>query len=111
VDPADVAAVAATVLTEPGHDRRTYTLTGPDLLTVPEQLAQLGEVLGVEVTAREIPLAEVRGLFPPELGDVAYQGAALVRSGGNAVLSPDVELVLGRRPGSFRAWADANLLL
>ncbi len=31
-----------------------------------------------------------------------------MRSGGNAIVTGDVELVLGRKPGPFRAWAEAH---
>jgi len=39
IDPRDVAAVAAAVLTEDGHEGRTYTLTGPEAVTY-EQVAK-----------------------------------------------------------------------
>lgn len=35
-------------------------------------------------------------------------GAALVRRGGNAIVTADVADVLGRKPGTFRAWAEDN---
>lgn len=41
IDPRDVAATAAAVLTEDGHDGRTYTLTGPHALTYHEVAAQI----------------------------------------------------------------------
>jgi uncharacterized protein YbjT (DUF2867 family) len=106
VDPADVAAVAAEALTGPGHDGQTYTLTGPDLLSVPEQAAQLAEALGTTITTVEIE--PTRDLFPPELADVALAGAALVRADGNAIVTADVERVLRRRPGTYRAWAEVH---
>jgi uncharacterized protein YbjT (DUF2867 family) len=37
VDPRDVAAVAVEALTSDAHAGRTFTLTGPDLLSVPDQ--------------------------------------------------------------------------
>jgi uncharacterized protein YbjT (DUF2867 family) len=107
IAPADVAQVAAEVLTGPGHEGRTYTLTGPTLLTVPDQAAVLSAVLAVPITTRDVPPAEARSSFPPELAEVALAGVALVREGGNAVLTPDVADLLGRPPTSFRAWAEA----
>jgi uncharacterized protein YbjT (DUF2867 family) len=104
VDPADVAEVAAEALTVPGHDERIYTLTGPDLLSVPDQVAVLSGALGVPVTTRDVPLAEAAPLLPPDLAESALAGAALVRAGGNAVLTTDVADVLGRPPTSFEAW-------
>jgi uncharacterized protein YbjT (DUF2867 family) len=103
IDPADVAAVAAQALTADGHAGRVYTLTGPELISVPEQMAELGEVLGTAITTVDVPPDEATWL--PEM---AREGAALVRSGGNAIVTDDVERVLGRRPGPFRRWAEAN---
>lgn len=108
VDPADVAAVAAEALLGAAHDGQTYTLTGPDLLSLPDQAAQLAEVLGTEVTTVEVTPEQARATFPPAIADVAAAGAALVRRGGNAIVTDDVARVLGRRPGTFRAWAEAN---
>jgi uncharacterized protein YbjT (DUF2867 family) len=102
IDPADVSAVAAEVLTGRGHEGRTYTLTGPELLTFPEQMAYLG------ATTVDVPLSEARAYFPYEIADLAMDGAAMVRAGGNAVVTGDVETVLGRKPGTFSAWAEAN---
>ncbi|MFF5083485.1 NAD(P)H-binding protein [Actinoplanes sp. NPDC000266] len=106
VDPADVAAVAAEALTSGGHHQQTYTLTGPELLTVADQAGQLGEVLGRTLTVVDVePRAEH---FPAEIAEVALAGAALVRRGGNAIVTEDVERVLGRRAGTYRAWAEAR---
>lgn len=54
VDVGDVAEVAARVLTEPGHDRATYELAGPELATVRELAAEAGEVLGRAVDAVQV---------------------------------------------------------
>jgi uncharacterized protein YbjT (DUF2867 family) len=108
VDPADIAAVAAAALTGPGHEGRTYTLTGPELISTSEQAAQLGAALGVPVRTVDIPLDQARDHLPAAVADVALEGAALVRRGGNAVVTDDVELVLGRRPRTFRAWVEAH---
>ncbi|WP_433296792.1 NAD(P)H-binding protein [Actinoplanes sp. CA-030573] len=104
VDPADVAAVAAETLTGAGHEGATYTLTGPELLSVPEQVAQLAAVLGA--TATTVDVAPTREMFPAEIADVALAGTELVRAGGNAIVTADVERVLGRKPGTYRAWAE-----
>jgi uncharacterized protein YbjT (DUF2867 family) len=106
IDPADVAAVAAEALATGRHDGRTYTLTGPELLSVPEQAAHLAAVLRTPVTTVDVP--PTPDLFPAELAEVALAGAELVRNGGNAIATGDVERVLGRRPGTYRAWAEAN---
>jgi uncharacterized protein YbjT (DUF2867 family) len=45
IDPADIAAVAATVLTEPGHEGAAHTLSGPEPLTPGDQIETLAGVL------------------------------------------------------------------
>lgn len=53
VDLGDVALVAATVLSEPGHEGQVYDLAGPEALTVREMAARASEVLGRSVAAVE----------------------------------------------------------
>ena len=106
IDPDDIAAVAAAALTEPGHDGKVYTLTGPELISLPEQVTQLSAVLGVPISTVDVtPAAE---LFPPELAEVALRGAEMVRAGGNAIVTADTEEVLGRPARTYREWAAAN---
>lgn len=54
VDVADVADVAALVLTNPGHEGRTYDLVGPETLTVAEQAEQAAAVLGRPVQVSSV---------------------------------------------------------
>jgi uncharacterized protein YbjT (DUF2867 family) len=49
VDVRDIAAVAARALTEDGHAGQAYILTGPEVLTVPQQVAAIAAALGKEV--------------------------------------------------------------
>ncbi len=58
VDVGDVAEVAARVLTEPGHERATYQLAGPDLLSQDDCAAILSKLLGKPVRAVAKPHAE-----------------------------------------------------
>jgi uncharacterized protein YbjT (DUF2867 family) len=57
VDLEDVAAVAATVLTEPGHTGATYELAGAEALTQVEVATILSQVLDRPVQAEQIPIA------------------------------------------------------
>ena len=54
VHEADIADVAATALTEGGHGGQSYVITGPEPLTVAEQVSLLAEALGREITFREL---------------------------------------------------------
>ncbi|MEU4548472.1 SDR family oxidoreductase [Nonomuraea dietziae] len=109
VDPRDVAAVAVEALTGE-HDGRTYTLTGPEVISVPGQAEALGEVLGRDVETVPVPLeAAKEGMLAsgmdPLIVEVFMTGSAFIAGGGAAVLSGDVEAVLGRAPRSFADWA------
>lgn len=58
VDLEDVAAVAASVLTEDGHRGAIYPLAGPERLSSLEMAAQIGAALGREIQVEQMPLAE-----------------------------------------------------
>ncbi|WP_328472132.1 NAD(P)H-binding protein [Actinoplanes sp. NBC_00393] len=103
IDPRDVAAVAVAALTDPAHHGRVYTLTGPELLSVPEQARILGEVLGRTVTTTDV--TELPAGLPPAAAEAIRIGVAWARAGHNAVLTDDVARVLGRPPTGFREWA------
>jgi uncharacterized protein YbjT (DUF2867 family) len=110
VDPRDVAAVAVEALLDDRHDGATYTVTGPELLSVPDQVAQLAEVLGRPLEIVDVPVAAMRRAMrdqglDPSFVDVAVRGQELVRAGGNALVTDDVARVLGRPAGTFRTWA------
>jgi uncharacterized protein YbjT (DUF2867 family) len=56
----DVAAVMVQVLSEPGHDKQSYDLTGPELLTLTEIAARFTKILGREYTYVDLPLDTFR---------------------------------------------------
>jgi NAD(P)H dehydrogenase (quinone) len=60
----DVADVAVAVLTEDGHEGRTYELTGPRLMTMYDVAAAIGDATGREVS------------YQPERLDEAYASRA-----------------------------------
>ena len=109
VDLADVAEVAAQVLTEPGHIGAIYELSGPEALTQRQVAEVLGRRLGRPVEAQQVPLAawEERARAAG-MGD--YQGQTLLHMfryydrhgfwGNPRVLG----WLLGRAPGSFEAF-------
>ncbi|MFD7156015.1 NAD(P)H-binding protein [Kribbella sp. NPDC059898] len=112
VDPYDVAAVAAEALLSDHHDH-TYTLTGPELLSVPDQVAVLSDVLGSPLSVVDVPpevyAEQLRAAGLDEaVVSVALRGAELIRSGGEETVTDDVERVLGRPARTFREWARAS---
>lgn len=58
VDLDDVAEVAARVLTEDGHEGRSYDLVGPEQASVRELAAEASDVLGREVVAQRMALSD-----------------------------------------------------
>ncbi|TDW87136.1 uncharacterized protein YbjT (DUF2867 family) [Kribbella pratensis] len=116
IDPADVAAVAAEVLVSGAHDGRVYTLTGPALLSVPDQVAVMSDVFGLALRVVDVPLeVYAEQLRAADLDEtvvsVALRGAALIRSGGERTLTNDVEQVLGRPARTFRQWIETHRTL
>jgi uncharacterized protein YbjT (DUF2867 family) len=110
VDPRDIAEVAVAVLVEAGHSGRTYTLTGPEVLSVPDQAAVLAELLGHPVEVRDLSAAETRayllGLgFTDTFVDASEISRQFVRNGGNEVVTDDVRHLLGRPARTYRDWA------
>ena len=55
---ADVAEFIVTILSEAGHDGKTYDVTGPAVLSFYDLAAQMSEVLGREITYVDLPAEE-----------------------------------------------------
>lgn len=113
VDPADIAAVAATALTQDGHADHIYDLTGPEALGPAEQVETLGQSLGIALTYVEVAPETFRAQMerygmPSVLADAVLQSLASALLAANAALSSDIERLTGRPGRDFRAWADAH---
>ena len=81
VHPRDIAAVAVRALTSDGHERKTYHLTGPEALSVGEQVDILSEVLGRRIE------------YVPITDDVARKG--MEKAG---ISRADIELMSKTNP-------------
>ncbi|MCR6483449.1 NAD(P)H-binding protein [Amycolatopsis sp. OK19-0408] len=111
IDPADIAAVAAAVLTDDSHAGRTYELTGPAPVSPRDQAAAIGEAVGEPVRfvpqTRAEALSGLLSFMPREIADSTLDilGAPVP---SERRVSPDVERVLGRPPRPFAEWAARN---
>lgn len=109
IDTRDIAAVAAEVLTAPGHDGKTYTLTGPDLLSRAEVAEILGRELGRKVAylpaTDEQFRAAAKGHLAESYVELLSMLYAGVRAGWAEARTDDVQKVLGRPPISFARFA------
>jgi uncharacterized protein YbjT (DUF2867 family) len=108
VDPRDIAAVAARVLTDDAHVGATYGLTGPEVISRPEQVRAIGAAIGRELRFEEVPVRDARAQMladgrPPALVD-ALLSAAENRSASTLVTS-EVEDLTGKPSRSFPQWA------
>jgi len=103
----DIAAAAAAVLLDPAaHERRTYSLTGPEAITLTEAAATMSGLLGRPFSFEDETLEEAYE-SRAGYGAADWQVAAWVStytaiaSGELAGVTGDVELLTGRRPRSL----------
>jgi uncharacterized protein YbjT (DUF2867 family) len=105
----DIAAVAAASLTQDGHARATYGLTGPERVSQTEKVRLIGEAIGKNLVWEEIPAEDVRDAMiaagvPQEVPEriLGYLGSI---SGKAAPCNQTVQQLLGRDALSFAQWA------
>jgi uncharacterized protein YbjT (DUF2867 family) len=114
IDPADIAAVAAAVLTEEGHQGQAYALTGEELFTVADLVRIINDTTGqaIEVRAPADPDETVRSRFPagaPQaLADAIVEGFALMRGDTVGFRTDTVRRLIGRAPHTFTEWCARN---
>ena len=113
VHPRDIAAVAVRALTADGHAGRVYPLTGPEALSVSEQVEILSAATGkrleyVPVTDEAARTGFEQAGMPAFLIDALLPFAAFIRSGRAAEVVDTVEAVTGRPALTFRDWAREN---
>jgi uncharacterized protein YbjT (DUF2867 family) len=111
IDPADIAAVAAAVLTEPGHEGAVHSLSGPQPLTPGDQIDTLAEVLARPL--RYEPLSDEEGRAAMAADTPAPYIDAFFRfySEGefdDAPVVPTVQQITGRPARTFEQWARAH---
>ena len=110
IDAADISAAAAAVLTDDSHAGRGYTLTGPEALDHHEVARAIGAAAGRHV--QYVPLEEGEARAEMAAGGLSAARVErligfyrLVRAGACAVMAPDLESILGRRPTTFEQFA------
>jgi uncharacterized protein YbjT (DUF2867 family) len=105
IDFRDIAAVAAKCLTQTGHEDRTYTLSGPELLSFYDVAAKLSRATGIPIQYNDLPPDEFRELLVA-MGRPAWHADSMTRSyvlmsQVEEEVSGDVRRILGRQPASF----------
>ncbi len=109
LDVRDIGAVAAVALTQPGHEKKAYDLTGSEALDYYQVADLFTHVLGRKITFKN-PLA--LGFLVRQLQNKSKLMFALVstwlyintRSGMADLLTGEVERLLGRKPILMRQY-------
>jgi uncharacterized protein YbjT (DUF2867 family) len=110
VDARDVAAVAVAALTAPGHEGRTYVITGPEALSHATVAAILSEAVGRPISYKDIPLDAYREQLvasgaPPWLVEVRTEFTSVLREGFAAAVTDTVLRTTGRPSRTLAAFA------
>jgi uncharacterized protein YbjT (DUF2867 family) len=113
IDPWDVATVAASALTQQGHEAKGYELTGPESLTFWDMTQILSQVLGkpiqyVEESDADFSQDLLNAHLPQYVVDGLVETFAYIRKGEFAHLTDTVEQVTGHKPHSFEFWCKGH---
>jgi len=89
IDVGDIAEAAARVLTAPGHEGKTYTLTGPESLRMSEVAERLSAATGktiryVAADPEGVRQAQLAAGVPPFIADALFELFAERRKGREA---------------------------
>jgi uncharacterized protein YbjT (DUF2867 family) len=110
VDVADIAAVAAVALTEDGHGKAEYAITGPEAITHAQAAEWVSQAAGRTIVHQDIPRAAllefmVGNGMPADYAEMVVGTFDAIRTGRASTVSPDVERVTGRPATSFADFA------
>lgn len=113
IDIGDIAQVAADVLTGPGHEGKTYPLTGPEALTMTEVADRLSAATGNPIRYINVPPEEARAGqlaagMPAYLADALAELFAERRNGKEATVSAVIHTVFGYKATSFDSFAQRH---
>ncbi len=104
----DMAALAVTALTRPGHAGQAYTVYGPESLTQRELVKHIGNAIGRDIRVEELTPEEARvelGRTMPPLGVETMMRVWASGVGVPARTSTTVPDLTGRPAHTFAQWA------
>jgi uncharacterized protein YbjT (DUF2867 family) len=110
IDPRDVSAAVAVLLTSGSHAGETLTFSGPQAITYNEIAEHLTSVVGKPVAFIPVPddaarAAMIGNGMPEWLADNLVTLFRQLRSGAGSDVTDGVQRVVGRAPRSFADWA------
>ena len=110
VDVRDIAAVAVKALTEPNHEGKAYTLSGPEVLTYDDLASELSKALGRSISHINLPPSDLKNAMlaegmPEEIADRMLDLERYFREDQASRITNDVNQVIGRDPRRFAQYA------
>lgn len=111
-DVRDVAEIAATVLTEPGHNNKTYDISGTEFLSFNTIAAIFSKVLNRQITYVSQSLSEYRKMLETRLNDewrinaVCEELNSLSTCSVNYVAHDNIQRILGRPARSVEQFVE-----
>lgn len=106
----DLAAANVAVLTQPGHENKTYKLSGDEAFSFSQVAEILSEIKNTKVPSQEISEEEYvnwHGLKkggPPKLPEFRLAWVQTMNNGDFEETTGDLERLIGRKPTSFREY-------
>jgi uncharacterized protein YbjT (DUF2867 family) len=110
IDPRDVGAAAAAVLSATGHDARTYVLTGPEAITYGQVAVALSAATARQVEFIDVPddiatQGMIQSGLPGFAAEQIVNVFAMLRLGVAEQVTATVESLTGRPPRDFASFA------
>jgi uncharacterized protein YbjT (DUF2867 family) len=110
IDTRDIAAVAAELLTSPGRQGASYTLTGPEALSAAEVAERLSAATGRQVSSVDLGADAFRQALagagmPGWLVDGVVEGNTMLAADHGAAVTDEVARLTGRPPRTFAQFA------
>lgn len=110
IDAEDIAEIAVAALTEEGHERKVYEVTGPRLLSFKDAVGEISKATGKPIRYEQVPIGAYADTLtsyqvPDEIVSLITYLFTEVLDGRNENLSNGVEQALGRKPRDFAEFA------
>lgn len=110
IDVRDVGKAAVTVLTQPGHENKAYTLTGSEALTYSQAVEILSAATGeriryVPISAEEARLQALAKGQPDAYLEIGANMDTFGRKGGFARITTEFEALTRQKPIPFSQFA------
>ncbi|PTB38495.1 uncharacterized protein TrAFT101_006515 [Trichoderma asperellum] len=109
----DLAAANVTVLTQPGHENKTYKLSGDEAFSFSEVADILSKVKGKAVSSENVSEEEYlkwHGLrnAPKQMPQFRLAWVKTMNDGDFEETTGDLERLIGRKPTGFREYVKLN---